>query len=112
MLVGVYFIPWLIANIVSLRQLEEDGHQILLFSGYLKVWDQHGILVAKVACITNWLYTLKLNVGRPVCLATQGSSAAWRRHTRFGHLNFLELRHLADGDMVDGLPQIDHVNQV
>jgi hypothetical protein len=48
-LAGVYFIPCLTANIVSLGQLEEDGHQILPFGGHLKIWDQRRILLAKVA---------------------------------------------------------------
>jgi hypothetical protein len=48
-LAGVYFILWLTVNIVSLRQLEEDRHQILLFGGYLQVLDHRGILMARVA---------------------------------------------------------------
>jgi transposase InsO family protein len=58
------------------------------------------------------LYLLKLNVVQSVFLAAQGSSAAWRWHTRFGHLNFRGLRRLAKGRLVDGLSQIDHVNEV
>jgi hypothetical protein len=53
LLVGVYFILCLTVNIVSLGQLEEDGHRILLFGGHLKIWDQHGILVVKAACAMN-----------------------------------------------------------
>jgi hypothetical protein len=41
-LAGVYLIPRLNANIVSLRQLEEVRCCILLHNGYLKIWDQKG----------------------------------------------------------------------
>jgi hypothetical protein len=101
---GVYFIPWPTANIVSLRQLEEDRRRIPLFNGYLKVWDRRRVLVAKVAHVANRIYTLKLNIGWPVCLAAQGSSVAWKWPTWFDHLNFWGIRRLADGEMVDGLP--------
>jgi hypothetical protein len=73
----VYLILWLTTNIVSLGQLEEDGHRILLFGGCLKIWDQWETLVAKVERSVNSLYLLKLNVVQLVCLVAQGNSAAW-----------------------------------
>jgi transposase InsO family protein len=83
-----------------------------LFKGFLKIWDRKEVLLAKVGRATNMLYALELNVVQPVCLAAQGSSMAWRWHARYGHLNFRGLRQLAEGGLVDGLPQIDHVDQV
>jgi hypothetical protein len=47
-LVGVYLIPRLIANIVSLGQLEEDGQMIVLQAGFLKISDSSGRLVVMV----------------------------------------------------------------
>jgi hypothetical protein len=76
-LAGVYLIPWLTMNIVSLGQLEEDGHRILLFGGCLKIWDQWETLVVKVERSVNNLYLLKLNVVQLVCLVAQGNSVAW-----------------------------------
>jgi hypothetical protein len=38
-LTGVYLITWLTMNISSHDYLEEDGYQILLFDGCLKIWD-------------------------------------------------------------------------
>jgi transposase InsO family protein len=111
-LVGVYLIPRLTTNIVSLGQLEEDGCRILLFKGFLKIWGRKEVLLAKVGRAMNRLYALELNVVQPVCLTAQGSSVAWRWHGRYGHLNFKGLRRLAEGGLVDGLPQINHVDQV
>jgi hypothetical protein len=47
-----------------------------------------GSLMPKVERTPNRLYVLELNIVRPLCLAAQGSSAAWRWHARYGHLNF------------------------
>jgi hypothetical protein len=41
---------------------------------------------------------VKLNIDKPVCLATQGDSPVWRWHTRYVHLNFCGLRRLATGE--------------
>jgi hypothetical protein len=87
-LTGVYYIPHLTANIVSLGQLEEASYKILLHGGFLKLWDRVGALVAKVKRGTNWLYIMYLNIDQPVCLAMQGNCLTWHWHTRYGHLNF------------------------
>jgi esterase/lipase superfamily enzyme len=38
-LTGVYHIPHLTTNIISLSQLEEASYKILLHGGFLKLWD-------------------------------------------------------------------------
>ena len=45
---GVYLIPKLTANIISLVQLVEDHYKILIEEGVLRVWDQRRRLLAKV----------------------------------------------------------------
>jgi hypothetical protein len=109
---GVYYIPRLKANIVSLGQMEEAGYKIVLESGFLKLWNHAGTLPAKVKRGASRLYVLHLDVDRPVCLAAQGTSPAWRWHSRYGHLNFRGLKRLFEGELVKGLPHIDHVDQV
>ncbi|WVZ83399.1 hypothetical protein U9M48_030555 [Paspalum notatum var. saurae] len=76
-LTGVYHIPRLTANIVSLGQLEEDGFKILLENGFLRIWDQRRRrLLAKVPRAANRLYQLTVDIAKPVCLAAQGTDAA------------------------------------
>jgi hypothetical protein len=111
-LTGVYYIPRLTTNIISLGQLEEAAYRIVLHNGFLRLWDWAGTLVAKVKRASNRLYILYLDVDRPMCLATQGTSPAWRWHSKYGHLNFRGLKRLAEGEMVRDLPQIEHVDQV
>ena len=112
MLTGVYHIPKLTANIVSLGQLEEDGFKILLEDGFLRIWDQRRRLLAKVPCAPSRLYVLTLNVDKQVCLAARSSGVAWWWHARYGHLGFQGLRELAKKEMVHSLPPIDHIDQV
>jgi hypothetical protein len=106
-LTSIYLILRLTTNIVSLGQLEEDGHKIVLQFGFLKIWDRSGRLVAKVQWVVNHLYILQVNIGKPVCLTAQGDSPAWYWHARYGHLNFRGLWKLATGEMVNGLPWVD-----
>jgi hypothetical protein len=111
-LTRVYYIPRLKANIVSLGQMEEVGYKIVLESGFLKLWNRAGTLATKVKRGASRLYVLHLDVDRPVCLAAQGMSPAWRWHSRYDHLNFCGLKRLFEGELVKGLPHINHVDQV
>ncbi|WVZ88673.1 LOW QUALITY PROTEIN: hypothetical protein U9M48_035165 [Paspalum notatum var. saurae] len=86
---GIYHIPCLTANVISLGQMEEAGFKILLDKGCLKIWDQRRRLLAKVPRGANRLYVLKLDIAKPV-----------------------GLRRLTQEEMVRGLPQIEHVDQV
>jgi transposase InsO family protein len=111
-LTGVYYIPRLKANIVSLGQMEEAEYKIVLESSFLKLSNRAGTLAAKVKRGASRLYVLHLDVDRSVCLAAQGMSSAWRWHSRYNHLNFHGLKWLSEGELVKGLPHIDHVDQV
>jgi hypothetical protein len=111
-LTEVYYIPRLKANIVSLGQMEEAGYKIVLESGFLKLWNRAGTLAAKVKRGASRLYMHHLDVDQPMCLVAQGTSPAWRWHSRYGHLNFHGLKWLSEGELVKGLPHIDHVDQV
>lgn len=58
------------------------------------------------------IFVLSLDIAQLVCLAAQLDYDTWRRHARYGHLNFEALRKLAQRDMVRGHPKIDYVNQI
>ncbi|RLN27572.1 hypothetical protein C2845_PM05G34840 [Panicum miliaceum] len=111
-LTGVYHIPRLQANIISLGQLEEEKFKIVLEDGALKIWDPWHRLVAVVRRGANRLYVLNANVDKPVCLAARGEEASWRWHARYGQLGFQGLQKLSKGEMVRGLPRIEQVDQV
>ena len=60
----------------------------------------------------NRLYTMKVNMTKPVCLLTKMEEEAWLWHARYGHLNFRSLRELGAKEMVEGMPLICHAEQV
>ena len=109
---GVYYIPKPRKNIVSVGRLDERGYDSHIRHGVFTLHDPDGLLLAKVNRDSSYLYVLKLNMASPICMATSGGEAAWRWHARLGHLNFQALRRMAHGDMVRGLPRIDHADEL
>jgi transposase InsO family protein len=109
---GVYFIPRLTTNIVSLGQLDEGGCDVRIKHGLLRVRDEHDRLIVKVQRSANRLYSLRVNIARPVCLTAHRADGPWLWHERYGHLHFDALRKLSKGKMVDGLPLVEHVHQL
>jgi hypothetical protein len=109
---GVYYIPRLTTNIVSLGQMDEDGFKVDIESGILRLYDLQRQLLAKVHQSPSRLYFLDMNIAAPVCLTARVGDVAWRWHERYGHLNFQALRKLGRGEMVKGLPAIDHIEHV
>jgi transposase InsO family protein len=47
-----------------------------------------------------------------VCLTARKADTAWLWHQRYGHISFQALKKLQSGDMVRGLPPVDHVDQL
>jgi transposase InsO family protein len=109
---GVYFIPRLTTNIVSLGHLDEGGCDVRIKHGLLRVRDKHDRLIAKVQRSANRLYSLRVNIARPLCLMAHRADGPWLWHERYGHLHFDALRKLSKEKMVDGLPPVEHVHQL
>jgi hypothetical protein len=57
---GVYFIPRLTTNIMSVDQLDEIGYKIDIDTGMMKIREPGGVLLAKVKWEANCLYLLHL----------------------------------------------------
>jgi hypothetical protein len=109
---GVYYIPRLTTNIVSLGQMDEDGYAINIEGGVLRLHDPQHQLLAKVQRSPNRLYLLDMTIAAPVCFTARIGDVAWCWHERYGHLNFQALRKLGREKMVHGLPTVNHVEQV
>ena len=84
----VYYIPALRNSIMSLDQLDEGGSKVEIDRCVLRIWDQRGWLLVNVRRGANRLYSLHLEMARPLCLAARKDDEAWRWHERYGHLNF------------------------
>jgi len=111
-LTGVYYIPCLATNIISVGQMDEGGCRIDIYHGVLRIFDRQKKLLVRVKCTSGRMYQLQANVGRSACFTAHSSEDAWLWHGRFGHLGFDNLQKLVHNKMVRGLPSLDHVNQV
>jgi hypothetical protein len=105
---GVYFIPRLMTNIMSVGWINESGYKIDIDTNMMKIWEPDGLLLAKVKCKANCLYLLHIKLAQPVCFTVrgQGDEVAWRWHERFGHVNTVTLRKLPREELVHGFPEI------
>ena len=109
----VYYIPSLCSNLVSLGQLTESGHKVVIDEDELEVFYKDPCrLIMKVKRSLNRLYKIELNQAIPVCLLSSISDPAWLWHARLGHVNFNALKLLADKKMAGGVPLITHPQQV
>ncbi len=107
---GVYYIPRLKSSIISIGQLDESGTRVLVEDGIMRIWDRRRRLLAKIKRGRNHLYVLRLEVARPICLATRHDDVAWRWHERFGHIHFSLLEKMGRQELVCGLPRLEHVD--
>jgi hypothetical protein len=69
---GVYFIPWLATNIVSIEQLDEIGYKIDIDINMMKIREPGGLLLARVKHEANHLYLLHIKLAQPACFVMRG----------------------------------------
>jgi hypothetical protein len=74
---GVYYIPWLTTNIVSLGRMDEEGFKVVIEEGILRLFDLQRQLLAKVLRSPSQLYLLDMNLATPVCLTACVGDVAW-----------------------------------
>jgi hypothetical protein len=55
---------------------------------------------------------VELWIARSVCLLVHTGDDAWHWHAHFGHVNFTSLKKMASVEIVHGLPELDHVEQL
>jgi hypothetical protein len=94
---GVYFIPKLTDNIVSVGQLDLDGYQVLIGGGKLLAW---------VDRMTNRLYLLTMKLSTEECLAAREDGEAWCWHEHLSHISFTAMKKMAKEELVRGLPDL------
>ncbi|CAD6270422.1 unnamed protein product [Miscanthus lutarioriparius] len=109
----VYYIPKLRSNLVSLGQLTETGHRIILDDDLLEVCEKHSDrMIMRVPRTLNRLYKIELKTMEPRCLIADINDQAWLWHGRLGHVNFRALSQLVGKGMASGVPEIRHPEQV
>lgn len=101
----VYYIPTLCSNIVSLGQLSENGKKVILSGDYLWVYDEHRRLIMKVKRSENRLYRIILRTTQNQCLMSSMEESTWLWHSHLGNVNFQDMAHLSEKEMVYGVPK-------
>jgi hypothetical protein len=112
-LLDVYYIPRLKSSLISLGQLTETGHRVIMDDDWLEVFDKRRErLVMKIEQGANHFYKVDLKSTEPLCLLTKLSEDAWLWYGRLGHANFHSLKLLSEKSMVGGVPAIAHPEEV
>jgi hypothetical protein len=112
-LYDVYYIPKLKSNLVSLWQLTEIGHRVVMDDDLIQVAQKNPEkMIMRVQRSVNRLYKIELKTGEPVSLLANVNDMSWLWHGRLGHVNFHSLKMLSEKEMVGRLPLIDHPDQV
>ncbi|KAH0636480.1 hypothetical protein KY289_036395 [Solanum tuberosum] len=88
------------------------GHKDKFVEIKKTVKDTSNNLIAKVHMAKNRLFPLNLKTIDAKCLKANVHDDSWCWHMRFGHLNFEALKLMGVKSMVDGIPSINHPNQL
>lgn len=108
---GVYCIPTLWSNIISLVQLSEEGNRVILNGENLWVYDRCGKLLMQVKRSGNRLYKVHIKEAQQQCLLTNREEEAWLWHHRLGHINFKVMHLMSKNNMAHGLPVLVQPNE-
>ncbi|KAK4395705.1 hypothetical protein Sango_1724800 [Sesamum angolense] len=103
---GVFHVPELKNNLLSLGQLQEKGQSILFQQGQYKIYHPKKGLIMKANMSQNRMFILhaiSLPIA-PTCFNTVTEDVAHLWHCRFAHLSFKSLQTLQQKQMVKGLP--------
>nr|KYP53714.1 Copia protein [Cajanus cajan] len=103
---GVFYVPELKNNLLSLGQLQEKGLSILFQQGQCKIYHPDKGLIMKANMSANRMFIMHA-ISLPIastCFKTAAEDVAHLWHCRFGHLSFKGLQTLQQKEMVKGLP--------
>ena len=102
---GVYFIPDLRSNIISLGQATEAGCDIRLRGELLTMHDQSGKLLVTAKRSRNRLYKVHMGLKSGSCLYLSAEGETNRWHERLGHINSETIRNMMLKELALGLPK-------
>jgi len=78
----------------------------------LTLLDAKGDMIAKIAMIKNIMFLLNIEMNVPKWLNACVKDETWLWHIRFEHVNFDNLKMMAQKEMLKGLLSIIHPNQL
>jgi hypothetical protein len=106
--IGVYFIPWLTTNIVTIGQLDEAEYDIHSKVEKMDIHEPCRHLLARIERKQSRPYVLDVNIAcRAACLSAWEEVEARRWHAWLGHVNMPVLRQMANQELVRGMPSLE-----
>ena len=109
---GVYCIPTLKSNIISLGQLSEEGNRVVINEDHMWIYDSRGRLLMQVKRSVNRLYKIHIEEAHQHCLLKKIEEEAWLWHQRLWHVNFKAMQLMLKNNMAHGLPHIDQPKEI
>ncbi|XP_024178723.1 uncharacterized protein LOC112184720 [Rosa chinensis] len=91
---GVYYVPELKSNLISMGQLQEKEYIITIQNGCYQIQHPLKRLIAKVNMIANRLFPLQIGNDIQTCFSAKVQNPTWLWHFRYGHLSFNGLNTL------------------
>lgn len=111
-LMGVYYIPQLKNNLISIGQLQHRGLKVLFQDDECRVY--HGekccLLTSKMS--GNKLFPISVSALLAECFQAASGDLTYLWHCRYGHLNMKSLKTLMHKEMVTGLGNIEDSTQI
>ncbi|KAK4425280.1 hypothetical protein Salat_1721900 [Sesamum alatum] len=103
---GVFYVPKLKNNLLSISQLQEKGLAILFQHDRCKVYHSGKGLIMDTKMAANRMFKLRVVIAQPSCFSTITESRDQLWHCRYGHLIYNGLKTLQQKNMVNGLPEL------
>ncbi|TQE03722.1 hypothetical protein C1H46_010696 [Malus baccata] len=105
---GVFFVPELKNNLLSIGQLQERGLAVLMQHGKCKIFHPEKGLILETEMTRNRMFALIAHcpLKEQKCLTMTTSDQATLWHCRYGHLSWNGLKVLQQKNMVEGLPKL------
>ena len=106
---GVFFVPELKNNLLSIGQLQEKGLVVLMQHGKCKIYHPKKGLIIETEMASNIMFIVigrcpPLNEESYFSSMTKNQTHLW--HCRYNHLSWNGLKVIQRKNMVDGLPQL------
>jgi transposase InsO family protein len=111
---GVFYVPDLHNNLLSIGQLQEKGLVFVIKRGKCKIYHPKRGLIWETAMSTNRMFTIlaRTQQQEQKCLTTIAENQSQLWHRRYGHLGWSGLKLLQQKDMVKGLPTFQARTQI
>ena len=110
----VMLVEGLAYNLLSISQLCDKGHKVLLDSEACTIFQPNSEVVKFTEKRVNNMYMVDLDnpVHENLCLTVNKDNLAWLWHRRLGHASYNVLHKLVKHNMVKGLPKISFKSQI